>query len=238
VTFGGKSEARISVEWGERGTMKRFDGSFRPLRVVCAVSLALSLAGPAMAASAAKTAPSTTSANSSTSQSNTSKAAVAHAYLMRGAFNIFSLGMDELAAKIERIGVSTTVTNYLSWSSLADEAVASYRAGRVKTIILIGHSSGATAVTEMANRLSQQGVPVKLAIGLDPTTRLAATGNVNRYINYYIAGGMGTPVDKGRSFNGTLTNVDLERDPGVGHFNIDKNQALQQRVISDIRSAL
>ena len=117
-----------------------------------------------------------------------------HVYLLRGAFNIFSLGLDEIADKLQRYGVNTTVTNYLGWESLADEAAADYKAGRVHNIILVGHSSGATAVTEFAARLGQLGVPVKLAIGLDPTSREVASGNVGRYVNYYIAGGLGYAV--------------------------------------------
>ncbi len=161
-----------------------------------------------------------------------------HVYLLRGAFNIFSLGMDEIAARVQRMGVATTVTNYLGWESLADEAAAAYKSGRIKNIILIGHSSGATAVTEMAARLGAQGVPVKLAIGLDPTTHMVATGNVARYVNYYVAGGMGTSVDKGKQFTGNLTNVDLERNHDIGHFNIDKSRAVQDLVLKDIRAAL
>ncbi len=161
-----------------------------------------------------------------------------HVYLLRGAFNIFSLGMDEIASRVERMGVATTVTNYLGWESLADEAAAAYKSGRIKNIILVGHSSGATAVTEMAARLGQLGVPVKLAIGLDPTTRMTATGNVARYVNYYVAGGLGTSVDKGKQFTGNLSNVDLERNHDIGHFNIDKSRAVQDLVIRDIRAAL
>lgn len=161
-----------------------------------------------------------------------------HVYLLRGAFNIFSLGMDEIASRVERMGVATTVTNYLGWESLADEAAAAYKSGRIKNIILVGHSSGATAVTEMAARLGQLGVPVKLAIGLDPTTHMMATGNVARYVNYYVAGGMGTSVDKGKQFTGDLSNVDLERNHDIGHFNIDKSRAVQDLVIRDIRAAL
>lgn len=162
----------------------------------------------------------------------------AHVYLLRGAFNIFSLGMDQLAEKLERLGISTTVTNYLDWPTLAEQAAAGYKSGRLRTIILIGHSSGAVAITEMAARLSQLNVPVKLAIGLDPTSRMTATGNVDLYINYYVAHGMGTPVDRGAQFSGTLQNVDMENDPNIGHFNIDKNPALQDRVITDIRASL
>src|ERR1700730_561162 len=82
------------------------------------------------------------------------------------------------------------------------------------------------------------GVPVKLAIGLDPTTRTFSAGHVERYINYYAPGGMGTVVDKGKDFVGTLQNVSTGSDPQVGHFNIDKNLALQDRVIRDIRAAV
>ncbi len=159
-------------------------------------------------------------------------------YLLRGAFNIFSLGMDEIAERLERQGVTVTVSNYLSWPSLAEEAAAEYKSGRVRTIILVGHSSGATAVTEMAARLGQLGVPVKLAIGLDPTSRMTATGHVDRYVNYYIAGGMGKAVDKGRQFSGTVQNVDVERNNALNHFNIDKNRSLQDQVLREIRAAL
>src|SRR6476660_6460364 len=68
----------------------------------------------------------------------------AHVYLLRGVLNIFSLGLDEIAAKLRAQGIPVTVVNYLGWASLADEAAADYRSGRVKTIILVGHSSGAT----------------------------------------------------------------------------------------------
>ena len=162
----------------------------------------------------------------------------AHVYLLRGFANVFSLGMDQIAAKLRQQGIHATVDNYLAWPSLAEQAAAEYNSGRTRAIILVGHSSGATAVTEMAARLSQAGVPVKLAIGLDPTSRMTTTGHVDRYINYYIANGFGDPVDKGKDFSGVLQNVDLEHMADVGHFNIDKNSRLQGMVIRDILAAV
>src|SRR5215470_227711 len=150
-----------------------------------------------------------------------------HVYLMRGAFNVFSLGLDQLAARLQQLGINVSVENYLAWSRIVDEAAAEYRSGRVQNIILVGHSSGATAVTAVAARLGELGVPVKLAIGLDPTTRTFAAGHVDRYVNFVAPGGMGTIVDKGRDFTGVLQNISTASDPAVGHFNIDKNQALQ-----------
>ena len=161
-----------------------------------------------------------------------------HVYLLRGFANVFSLGMDQIATKLQQRGIHATVDNYLAWPSLAEQAAAEYKSGRVRTIILVGHSSGAIAVTEMAARLSQLGVPVKLAIGLDPTSRMTTTGHVDRYINYYIANGFGDPVDRGQGFSGALQNVDLEHMAGVGHFNIDKNNVLQGMVIRDILTAV
>jgi hypothetical protein len=161
-----------------------------------------------------------------------------HVYLLRGAFNVFSLGMDQIATRLQQQGIPTTVANYLSWPTLAEEAAEEYKTGRVRTIILVGHSSGAVAVTSMATRLGEVGVPVKLAIGLDPTSHVAVSGHVERYINYYIANGFGDPVEKGPGFSGALQNVDLEHMPDVSHFNIEKNRAMQGKVIRDIQAAL
>jgi hypothetical protein len=177
------------------------------------------------------------SIGTSNAQTTTTSQPREHVYLLRGFANVFSLGMDQIAAKLQQQGIHATVDNYLAWPSLAEQAAAEYKSGRTRGIILVGHSSGATAVTEMAARLSQLGVPVKLAIGLDPTSRMATTGHVDRYINY-IANGFGDPVDRGQGFSGVLQNIDLEHMADVGHFNIDKNNVLQGMVIRDILTAV
>ena len=41
-----------------------------------------------------------------------------------------------------------------------------------------------------------------------------------------------------QQFTGNLTNVDLERNHDIGHFNIDKSRAVQDLVLRDIRAAL
>ncbi len=162
----------------------------------------------------------------------------AHVFLLRGVLNIFSLGLDDIAAKLERQGIPVTVANFVSWSSLADRAAAEYRSGKVRTIILVGHSSGATALPEMVAKLDQLGVPVKLAIGLDSVFRTKLAGHAERYINFYVASGPGEPVTRARDFRGALENVDVQAVPGVGHLSIDKNQIMQQKVISAIDAAV
>jgi len=158
----------------------------------------------------------------------------AHVYLLRGVLNIFSLGLDGIAEKLEAQGVPVTVINYLGWASLADEVAADYRSGRVKTIILVGHSSGATVLPDMVERLSQQGAPVKLAIGLDSVFRTSLSGRVGRYVNYYVGNGNGEPVAPTKQLHGTLENVNVSNVPGVGHLTIEKSEIMQRRVISDI----
>jgi hypothetical protein len=158
----------------------------------------------------------------------------AHVYLLRGVLNIFSLGLDQIAAKLQAQGIIASVDNYLVWSALADEAAAEYKSGQLRTIILVGHSSGATALPDMVARLSELGVPVALAIGLDSLFHTSLSGRVGRYINFYIANGAGTPVERTKQFHGDLENVDVENIPGIGHVTIDKNQIMQQRVISAI----
>jgi hypothetical protein len=167
----------------------------------------------------------------------TAPASGARVYLLRGVLNIFSLGLDDIAAKLERQGIPVTIANFVSWSSLADQAAAEYRSGKVRTIILVD-SSGATALPDMVAKLGQLGVPVKLAIGLDSVFRTRLAGHAERYINFYVASGAGEPVTRTRDFRGALENVDVQAVPGVGHLSIDKNRIMQQKVISAIDAAV
>jgi hypothetical protein len=160
-------------------------------------------------------------------------ASTTHVYLLRGVLNIFSLGLDDIADKLRAQGIPVTVANFVSWSSLADEAAAGYKSGQLKTIVLVGHSSGATALPDMVARLSQHGVPVKLVIGLDSVFRTKLAGSAEHYINFYVASGAGEPVTRTADFRGKLDNVDVGGS-GVGHLTIDKNLVMQQRVIAAI----
>jgi hypothetical protein len=135
----------------------------------------------------------------------------AHVFLMRGVLNIFSLGMDEIAAKLQQQGIKASVHNHVLWASVADDAAAEYRSGRINTVILVGHSSGATVLPDMV---------------------------VGRYVNLYVANGAGKPVQKTNGFRGSLENVDVEAVPGVSHLTIDKNQIIQQKVIATIDSVV
>ena len=157
----------------------------RPLR---ATAIALALLIVPIAGSPANAAPA---------------ASDAHVYLLRGVLNIFSLGLDGIGARLQQQGINATVANYLSWESLADEAAAEYRSGRIKTVVLVGHSSGATVLPDMVARLNQLAVPVTLAIGLDSVFQTSLSGHVGRYLNFYVANGSGTQVARTNQFQGS-----------------------------------
>lgn len=110
-----------------------------------------------------------------------------HIYLFRGLLSVwFHSGMDEIAAKLQKHGIYATVHHPFAWPQLAENAAAAYKSGHVRTIILVGHSAGASATTRMAARLGELGVPVKLVIELDPIWHTAASGHIGRLVNYYI----------------------------------------------------
>lgn len=159
-----------------------------------------------------------------------------HVYLMRGLLNVFSLGMDELAAKLEAVGVSAEAISYTSWSSLGDSIIARYRAGDHQPIILMGHSYGADATISLAHKLNDNKVPVALIVNFDPTSPGRVPPNVRRIINFYVPTAWGQPVKGGKKFRGKISNVD--ESGAYNHFVIDKADALHRKAIAAVLQAV
>ncbi len=224
---------------------------YRNAILACTVAIAVSFAGAGAAWSqdaAKQAAPKqeapkqvasakTDKKSASVSPSSSSEKHVSHGkvYLLRGLLNIFSLGMDDLAAKLERRGVTAGVYEYGQWEALCNDAAARVRAGG-GPIVLVGHSLGADAVVDMANKLGQMGVPVALVVAFDPTVSNVLTGRTtSTFINYYQSdNGFGRPVARGAGFHGTLSNVDLRRHTEFGHGSIDKSAMLHNAVIGRV----
>jgi pimeloyl-ACP methyl ester carboxylesterase len=148
-----------------------------------------------------------------------------HVYLMRGLLNIFSLGMDQLAAQIERHGIDASVYNHTLSGSVVALIAQKYRAGDHGPYILVGHSLGADAVMTMAQQLNGLGVPVALVVPVDGTGSYLASKNIACVINLtqrdyaYMRPGAG--------FHGTLSNVNFSDDPSIDHLTIDKSPRVQ-----------
>lgn len=156
----------------------------------------------------------------------------AHVYLLRGLFNVFSLGMDTIADQLTRRGINATVQNYSTWQSLADDAAERYKAGREGPIILIGHSLGADAVMQMADYLGRKGVPVALVVPIDGTQSFPTPRNVRRVFN--VTQRAYAHMQRGPGFHGSLVNLDVSSDPSITHITIDKSPRLQAQVIAQV----
>jgi pimeloyl-ACP methyl ester carboxylesterase len=152
-----------------------------------------------------------------------------HVYLMRGLLNIFSLGMDQLAAQIERHGIDASVYNHTLSGVVVGEIAQQYRGGDHGPYILVGHSLGADAVMTMAQQLNGLGVPVALVVPVDGTGSYLAPKNVACVLNLtqrdyaYMRPGAG--------FHGMLSNVDFSGDPAIDHLTIDKSPRVQAQAL-------
>ena len=158
------------------------------------------------------------------------------AYLFRGFIGVLDWGMDELAQRINRTGVTATVNPYLVWRGVADQAITDYR-GDPEPIAIIGHSLGGDAAVAFAEHLAAVGIPVSLLVTYDPT-RFASNvpPNVERYINLYRSHsvlGSGDVV-QGRDFHGHYASFDLKDRPGIYHTNMEKVADIQDQLVSKI----
>jgi hypothetical protein len=156
-----------------------------------------------------------------------------HAYLLRGIFNV-SIGLDALAGKLARRGIPSSVYGHGESGSVAAQAIRDYRSGKVRSIILIGHSLGAGAVVSVAEQLNTARVPVSLLISLDPGSTMAVPPNVRRAVNFYIAGS-GAALAAGPGFRGSLQNINLGGVRGMDHMAIQATAAMHQRMMAYVR---
>jgi hypothetical protein len=156
-------------------------------------------------------------------------------YLLRGFMNVFSLGLDDLSAKIERRGIRSEVYNHTSASRLANEIADEYKSGKTRPVILIGHSAGAAAIVDMVGELERLGVPVALAVTLDIASRPVPAGRVGTFLNLYASTGA---LARGPGFKGNLVNMDMAKgNSGVGHFSIDKVEQVHNLILRYVASA-
>jgi len=111
-----------------------------------------------------------------------------HLYVLLGLANM-SPGLSEFGSEIGRRGISTTVRNYGDWPELAQDAIQQYKSGRLRSIMIVGHSLGGGAAVAMAAKLGQAGVPVQLVAMLDPVGESKISSNVRRSVIFRPSGG-------------------------------------------------
>jgi hypothetical protein len=157
----------------------------------------------------------------------------AQIYLLRGFLNVFSLGLDDLARKLQADGISATVMNHADADFIASRIMTTYNAGDHGAVVLIGHSLGADAIVEVADALARYNIPVALMVLFDGTESHQIPANVVSAINY-TKHFMITPVSGSGS---SVSNVDLSGDPSIDHLSIDTAPALQAQTMNYVLQA-
>jgi thioesterase domain-containing protein len=162
--------------------------------------------------------------------------AATRVYLMRGLFDA-STGLDALAAKLKRHGISAQVAGYAAQSEFATAAIQGHARGTACPIIIIGHSLGADAAVDMAEALNSAHVPVALLVAFSSAQPKSVPANVQRVVNYFQSNSaFNTPYSRGPGFHGALRNVNLASSENIDHFNIEKVVSLHEQVIHLVQS--
>jgi len=157
----------------------------------------------------------------------------AQIYLLRGFLNVFSLGLDDLARKLQDDGLSATVMNHADADFIASRIMTAYNAGDHGAVVLIGHSLGADAIVDVAGALGRYNIPVALMVLFDGTEPHQIPVNVATAINF-TKHFMIAPVSGSGS---AVSNVDLSGDPSIDHLSIDTAPAFQAQALNFILQA-
>src|SRR5258707_2190079 len=155
-------------------------------------------------------------------------------YLLRGVTNVLSPGIDQLAEELRSRNISTTVANHAFAADLAREALQDCKNGRISSIVLVGHSFGASAALSIAGTLREAGIQVALIVTFDPVVRNSVPANLHHLENFYLSNGVGQPVQQGEHFRGSLKNVDLKSNVQLAHISVTTYHSIQAQVLTDI----
>ncbi len=158
--------------------------------------------------------------------------------LLRGLADIFSRGMDTLAAKLNQQGYSARVDSTNGWHTVAHRIADQYSRGHKDIVVIIGHSLGANAMFDIANQLDRQNIPIELIVTFDATRPQPVPKNVLHMVNFYQENGFGKPVSASPQFKGELTNIDLTSDTGLSHTTIEKSPRLHLMVMKKIEDVV
>ena len=159
-------------------------------------------------------------------------------YVFRGALGpIFSTGMDRLTEKLQRAGITTAKTYEFTLCELEASWAADDYKKDPQPIILIGHSMGGRCVVLFAEKLQKEGIPVSLAISIDPAHMTPdVPDNVERYINIFISTQIlgGGDIKPAPGFHGHYASYDMAQHDEISHITIDKMDLVHQQIVAKV----
>lgn len=163
-------------------------------------------------------------------------------YVLRGAFDVFSAGMNQMTRKMQARGINAKAYSNGRWSGLADNIIKRHAQGNVSyPIVIMGHSVGGQEASAMANKLGKAGVPVKLVVGFDPGFAKPQPFRYGspRVVNFYIAGQpRGNPYRSAAGFGGSINNINIRSFTNADHVAIDKDAQVQARALAVVYGAV
>jgi len=174
--------------------------------------------------------------------STPTKANAEEVFLIRGAMNIFSAGMNQMTDHLRGRGVNAKSLSNGQWKGVARDIIKRNQSGRVSfPIIIAGHSVGGQEAPKFNDMLARAGIPVALVIGIDPGWAAPPpfTAGSTRVVNFWVGGtSRGNPYRSTGGFHGTIQNVDIRAFSNADHVQIDKDKGVQRRIIGLIMSSL
>lgn len=167
--------------------------------------------------------------------------------IIRGAFTVFSLGMNELGKKLSEHGLDVEVVADLTARRAASKLRSEFeRNENLGPIVFIGHSRGAELGPKQASYLHRHGIPVKLVVMVDAVHRTVIPENVEKCVNLYHNGTLGivhgVPA-RPESPETKMLNVDIDRlssrsrGGSINHFNIDSSPWIHDLIIAQVLKA-
>ena len=157
--------------------------------------------------------------------------------LFRGALGpIFSRGMDHLTERIEKIGITADVYEFTICRFIAAGAIREYRENP-QPIILIGHSMGGYCALIFSEILEAENIPVRFVVTIDPPQISPEVPlNIERYLNIFLSKSVfgGSNIKAKRGFRGHFASFDLSEHEEVWHINIEKNDTIQEQLVSKV----
>jgi len=167
-------------------------------------------------------------------------------HTMRGGLGVFSKGMNKLRdSASDRFQIPSSSAMWYNAGAVTQSIVA-YRqkTGRVRPIILVGHSLGANEQIKVARSLNKLGVSVDLLVTVDAVSQTRIPPNVKHALNLYKPGWV--PMFSGLRLVAVdprktrIDNINVATLPGMhtNHFTIDKETAVQDKILDEIHKVL
>jgi len=159
--------------------------------------------------------------------------------LLRGIFDVFSLGLDDLALQLKRKGIHANVLSHGGRKRIAAKIFADDRKKRIRKLIIVGHSLGANAAVALAIELNSYGIGVDYLVTLDPTIMQPIPDNVRASVNYLLPqSSLGISLTRAHASTGSSKNIKLATTADFGHFNMTRDPELKRILMAAVLKAL